>query len=133
MKKSKKIISKTGRFQLALAGVISLVAVFIWLGFTYNFSSDIRTTFPIEQGDTRIQQRIYYRADNIARKYYIHTYIEVYNNGWEKAEEWRDYAATEEIIDIKAMRRIQAEEESVKIGKAIREFYYGKEDSNEEE
>ena len=120
---------------LAVVGVILVVSVFIWLGFSgfsthnvmNNMVDSIHSAAIIEQGDTRIQQDIDFRADNITRKYYIHTYIEVYNNGWKEAEKWHDYATADEILDIKAMRRIQAEEESVKIGKAIKEFYYGKE------
>jgi len=112
---------------LALVGVILIVAVFTWLGFS-GFNDDVYTTIrPIQQGDTRIQQDIDFRADNITRKYYIHTYIEVYNNGWKKAEEWRDYATADEILDIKAMRKLQAKVTGIKIGKAIRKFHYGKE------
>jgi len=112
---------------LAIVGVILVVAVFIWLGFS-GFNDSVYTTItPIEQGDTRVQQSIDFQADNITKKYYIHTRIEVYNSGWKKAEEWHDYARADEIVNIKVMRRLQAEEKAVKIGKAIREFHYGKE------
>lgn len=125
--KMKKSDKKTA---LALVGVVLVIVVLIWLGFS-GFKDDVYTTItPIEQSDTRIQQDIYLKAspyDNEPdKKYYIHTYIEVYNSGWEEAKSWGNYATAEETADIKAKHMKLAEKASVKIGKAIREFYYGK-------
>ena len=111
----------------AVVGVILITALFYWLGYS-SFNDDTYTTnIALEQGDTRIQQEIHLGTYSVDKKYYICTYIEVYNDGWKKAKEWHDYVAAEEVIDTKIMRKLQAKEKAAEIGKIIREFHYGKE------
>lgn len=99
-----------------------IIALALWF-------APLDSVLPTEQGDTHIQQVIHFKVSfyDPNKDYYIHTYIEVYNNGWEEATGWYDYAAVDEVVDIKVMRKLQAKEEAAKIGKVIREFYYGKE------
>jgi len=115
----------------AVVGVILITALFYWLGYS-SFNDDTYTTnIALEQGDTRIQQEIHLGTYSVDKKYYICTYIEVYNSGWKEAKRWHDYATVDQVVYVKAMQRKFAEEASVEIRKAVREFYYGKEDSNE--
>ena len=113
------------RTVLAIVGVILIVAVFTWLGFS-GFNDSIHSVPILEQGDTRIQQEIRLGTYSKDNKYYICTYVEVYNwNEWVEAERWHDYATADQIVYVKEMQRELAEKARVEIGKAIREFYYG--------
>jgi len=112
----------------AVVGIILVLAVFVWLGFS-DFNDEVYTiNVALEQGDTRIQQEIHLGTYSVDKQYYICTYIEVYNNGWKEAKRWHDYATADQVIYVKAMQRELAEEASVEIRKAVREFYYGEEE-----
>jgi len=122
--------------------VLAIIGVMIFLAFItgivqwrINSSSYITACPIIKLGDTRIHQHI--RVLHISsvevgsefdRRYWIHTYIEVYNGAWEKVQSWYDYVAADGIAETKAAQRKRAEKVRTGIGKAIREFYHGKED-----
>ena len=117
----------------AISGIIGIMLVIIIAGIlTYNYSAEVVHPTPYPKlGDTRIQQYIHFKTPPMQpdsnRRYYIHTYIEVYNGKWEQAESWHNYATADQVVHVKAWQRKFAKEAGVKIGKAIREFHYGKE------
>ena len=113
----------------AISGIIGIMLVIIIAGIlTYNYTAEVVHPTPYPKlGDTRIHQDIRLGTYSSDKKYYIYTYIEVYNNGWREARRWHDYATADQVVYVKAKQRKFAEEASVEIGKAIREFYYGKE------
>jgi hypothetical protein len=122
-------MDKNIKIRLEVLVIAALIITSTLIFFPFKPAIDATITVRIlEQGDTRIQQHIDLRTSPTDKIYYIRTYIEVYNNGWKKAKKWHNYAAANEIADMKAAQRKWAEEARAEIGKAIREFYYGRDE-----